>query len=349
MKGQAAVITGLGAVSPYGIGVDLFWRKLVLGITAFRPITRFDAAPFRNILAGEVPDFPTPSGTSSAAAFCETAAVEAASQALLQGCNPRRTGLILGTNFGGAETLLRALARIGEAPSTPPELSSASMGEGLAMVRRKIPIQGPCAVLSLTCASGAAALGLALSWIREGRADVVLAGGYDELSLHAYAGLSSLRAITPDRIRPFDARRNGALFSEGAGMVVVESERHARERNASPLARLTGRGMNNDAFHMTAPDPSGRGIAAVMRMALADAGISPKEVVHVNCHATGTKYNDLIETQGIKQVFGDQAYRLVLTANKSCIGHALGAAGALEAIAAILSIREGVIPPTMGL
>ncbi|MBN1256577.1 MAG: beta-ketoacyl-[acyl-carrier-protein] synthase family protein [Planctomycetes bacterium] len=359
MKPSTAVITGLGCVSPYGVGVEPFWEKLCAGEQAFREITVFDASPFRNTLAGEVADFPVPEGMSRCCAFLVKAVEEAIIQARLidpetkasdsHAPEPARIGVIIGSNFGGAQSGLAALAAGKEPGKGSCDLSASSMGAGLAAIREIIACSGPASVISLACASGTAVLGIALSWIRQGRADLVIAGGFDELSEHCYAGLSGLRAITKEMIRPFHAQRSGTLFSEGAGVLVVETQQSARSRGAVPLARLLGRGMNNDAFHMTAPDKSGTGIAAVMAMALADAEVRPEEIVHINCHATGTKYNDAIETTAIKKIFGDHASKMVCTANKSCFGHAMGAAGALEAISTVKSILHGVIPPTVGL
>lgn len=190
-------------------------------------------------------------------------------------------------------------------------------------------------------------MGVALEWLRLNRVDVVLAGGFDELSETAFAGLSALRAISKDTIRPWDANRDGTLFSEGAGVLVLESETHAAARGARAHAAVLGRGINNDAFHMTAPEKEGKGIVAVMRMALADAGLEPPAVAHLNCHGTGTKYNDMIETTAIQTVFGAHAREMVFTANKSLFGHAMGAAGALEAAATCLSVEHGLVPPTI--
>jgi len=215
-------------------------------------------------------------------------------------------------------------------------------------VRRAIGGVGPEACLSLSCASGAAAIGTALEWIRCGRCDIVLAGGYDALSESAFAGLSALRAIARDTIRPFDRDRSGSIFAEGAAVLVVESEASARRRGVVPYCYLLGRGINNDAFHMTAPEKTGRGIIAVMRMALADAGVAREDIAHINLHGTGTPYNDQIETLAIKEVFGDHSKRIVVTANKSLFGHTMGAAGALEAAVTALSIKDGLVPPTIG-
>ncbi len=344
-----ALITGLGVVSPYGVGRDLFWNEVSAGKQAFRPITRFDASAYRNVLAGEVPDF---SGGSRqrAAALIATAAREAAEDAKLPA--GARLGLVLGTNFAG-------LGRAETAFRTPADPTAADLSEYLAEyaldavaeeLGRPAGAAGfsPRAALCLSCASGAAALGVAYDWLRAGRCDAVLAGGFDELTESAYAGLSALRAVSRDTIRPFDVNRDGPLFAEGAAALLLETPDHARARGAQAHAHLLGRGLNNDAFHMTAPDQTGKGIAAVMRMALADADLTPEQIDHLNLHGTATKYNDQIETLAVKTVFGGHCPAMTFTANKSLFGHAMGAAGALEAVVTCLTVEHGLVPPTIG-
>jgi 3-oxoacyl-[acyl-carrier-protein] synthase II len=207
---------------------------------------------------------------------------------------------------------------------------------------------GPDAIVSLSCASGVGALAVALEWMRAGKVDRALAGGFDELSETAFAGLSALRAISRDTIRPFDKDRDGAIFSEGAAVFALESGAAFRARGGDkPLAWLAGRGLTNDAHHMTAPETTGAGVARAMRMAIADAGLPPEAISHVNLHGTGTPYNDKIETLALETVFGAHTAKVVCTANKSLFGHAMGAAGALEAAATVLALRHGLIPPTI--
>ncbi|MCX7933836.1 MAG: beta-ketoacyl-[acyl-carrier-protein] synthase family protein [Planctomycetota bacterium] len=348
---QACAITGIGVISPYGRGRQVFWENVKAGRCGLRPVRRFDAAVYRNTLGGEVPDFEVAEGQERAAAFAVAAAQEAVADAGLAAADlqcPVKIGIVLGTNFGGmtaGEAAFRRRIIDGEKPQ---DLTAFQPDFALRQTRQAIGGHGPEACLSLSCASGAAALGTALEWLRCGRCDIVLAGGYDALSESAFAGLSALRAIARDTIRPFDRNRSGSIFSEGAAVLVVESEARARQRGRMPYCRLLGRGINNDAFHMTAPEKTGKGIIAVMRMALADAGVAPEEIAHINLHGTGTPYNDQIETLAIKAVFGEHSKRIVVTANKSLFGHAMGAAGALEAAVTALSIKEGVVPPTIG-
>lgn len=343
------VITGLGAIAPNGNSVVEFWEGLVAGRCALGPITHFDATPFRNANGGEVKGFVLPDPEASRAKGYALAAIEQAiADAGLEGEELREAGIVLATNFGGcehAEKLLAARAR-GEAPD-PRWLAEFDFHAAAREAAGRWGLRGPNATLSLSCASGVAAIGYAADRIREGRCSRVVAGGYDELARLSYSGLSALRAITPEIIRPFDKNRQGTMFSEGAGIVVVESLHAAQARGAAIHAEVRGHAMNNDAFHMTAPDTSGAGIIAVMRGALDDAGAKPEEVQHVNAHGTGTQYNDKIETAAIKAVFNAQASRLTVTANKSMLGHTCGAAGTLEAICTIKTLQTGIVPPTI--
>ncbi len=343
------VITGLGAIAPNGNSVAEFWEGLVAGRCALGPITHFDASPFRNANGGEVKGFPLPDpGASRARAYALAAAEQAIADAKLHGDALRASGIVLATNFGGCEhgEKLLAARRRGEAPD-PRWLEEFDFNAAVREAARRWGIRGPSATLSLSCASGVAAIGYAADLIREGHCERVIAGGYDELALMSYSGLNALRAITPEIIRPFDKNRQGTMFSEGAGVVVVEALQSAQARGAAIHAEVLGHAMNNDAFHMTAPDTSGKGIIAVMRGALDDAGVKPEDVQHVNAHGTGTQYNDKIETAAIKAVFNTHAYKLVITANKSTIGHTCGAAGTLETIATIRTLQTGIVPPTI--
>ncbi len=345
------VITGMGAIAPNGNSVAKFWEGLSTGRFAIAPITHFDASPFRNSIGGEVRNFPPVGPEASRAKAYALAAIEQAiSDAGLGGDALREAGIVLATNFGGCECGERFLAaRLhGEVPS-PTGLDEYSFQSATRHVAARWGLRGPSAVLSLACASGVAAIGYAADLVRECRCERAIAGGYDELSLMSYSGLSALRAITPEIIRPFDKNRNGTIFSEGAGIVVVESLESARRRGATIHAEILGHAMNNDAFHMTAPDQTGKGIIAVMRSALDDASTKPTDVHHINAHGTGTQYNDKIETAAIKAVFGDHARSLTVTANKSMIGHTCGAAGTLESIATIRTIQTGIVPPTIHL
>jgi 3-oxoacyl-[acyl-carrier-protein] synthase II len=346
---RRAVITGLGSVSPFGRGVAALWDGLVAGRKALRPITLFSTEGLRSPLGGEVPGYAPPAAPGEptrAERFLHDALAEASADAGLRpgGFDPARAALVIGTNFGGMSAAERALS-----PGGSPSLAGYDFGGIAARAAGAVGFAGPAAAPSVSCASGASALVVALELVRSGRADLALAAGYDELSLYCLAGLSALRATSPGDITPFDLNRAGTVFSEGAGALVVEGADFAAARGARVLCELAGGAANNDAYHLTAPEKEGRGIVRLMRAALADAGVAPEQVDGVNLHGTGTKYNDLIETKALKEVFGAHARKLALTANKSMLGHTMGAAGAHESIAAVKSLVEGIVPPTVGI
>jgi 3-oxoacyl-(acyl-carrier-protein) synthase len=346
------VITGMGAVTPIGLDVESFWGALCRGENGIRPVTRFEVKDMMFSRGGEIAGYALPAGLGPEAGqadlavrFMLGAAAEAIRQAGLEkaGFQPE-TGVVLSTNFGGVASGETALS------------GSASAGAGFANLSFQAPVDllariwrftGPALAVSLSCSSGTAAIGLAADLIRAGRAKAVVAGGYDALSRFAWSGLSVLRTMSKDAVRPFDKNRDGTIFSDGAGALVIEAYEHAVTRGAPILAEVLGYGLNNNAFHMTAPAKEGAGSAAVMKRALADAGLRPDEVDHVNAHGTGTKPNDVTETQAIKAVFGAHAAAMPVTSIKGSTGHLMGAAGSLEAIASVLTLRDGVVPPTI--
>jgi 3-oxoacyl-[acyl-carrier-protein] synthase II len=256
--------------------------------------------------------------------------------------------LVAGTNFGGMSAAEVALVD-GETDPSKASLENYLFGAATTGLAREYGLGGPRLNLSLSCASGAAAIGVAFDLIRQGRVQAAIACGYDELSLFVYAGLCALRAVTPETIRPFDQRRKGTLFSEGAGVMVLERLESAKSRGARIYAEILGRAMNNDAYHMTAPEQEAHGIRALMRAALADAKLTPERVGHLNLHATGTPYNDKIETKAVLDVFGARGKEIPVAAIKSSIGHTMGAAGLIESIAAVKSLNDGLVPPVVGL
>jgi 3-oxoacyl-[acyl-carrier-protein] synthase II len=363
MTTPRVVITGMGAVSPHGKGVKPLWDGLLAGRSAFRPITLFDAQAFRNPLAGEVDGYPVQSGGKPRALrmlndACAEALADALGAADLDAAalsektkaSPTLAGaaLVAGTNFGGMSAAEVALVD-GETDPGKASLENYLFGAATAGLARAYGLGGPRLNLSLSCASGAAAIGVAFDLIRQGRVQAAVACGYDELSLFVYAGLCALRAVTPETIRPFDKRRKGTLFSEGAGVLVLESLESAKARGARIHAEVLGRAMNNDAYHMTAPEQEAHGIRALMRAALADAQRPPERIGHLNLHATGTPYNDKIETKAVLDVFGTRGKEIPVAAIKSSIGHTMGAAGLIESIAAVKSLNDGVVPPVVGL
>ena len=353
---QNVVVTGLGAVSPIGTGIDAFWEALCAGRSGLGPITHFDASSFRSKLAGEVRGF-DPSRLGDGAeriSRCHQYALAAVIEAVRAAALPPellpQTGICGGTNFGSLEWGHRHLVAVSKGePADPLWWEQFRFASGVELIAARLGLGGLRALVSLSCASGVAAAGVAVDAIRWGRTKAMVAVGYDELSLFCYSGLSALRAISQDTIRPFDKNRSGTIFAEGAGALLLEAESSARARGATIYARVLGHSMNNDAFHMTAPDKSGKGIIAVMQAALEDAGIEPTRIDHINAHGTGTQMNDKIETASIKAVFGAHACKMPIVSMKSMMGHTMGAAGSLESIGSILTICNGVIPPTINL
>ncbi len=350
----------MGVVSPVGMGVDAFWSAICAGECGIRPLTRFDVSSLAYRQGGEIAPCDLVSRKQEPAP-CDLASQEreidpatrfmlvAAAQAVGDGEPlPADTGVVLATNFGGVmsgEALLEELAGKGRADAgAVRELFFQNAADRVAC---HLGIGGPRMVLSLSCSSGSAAIAHGAELIRRGRARAVLVGGYDALSRFAWSGLSALRTMTKDVIRPFDKNRAGTIFSEGAGALLLESAESAVTRGAAAYAEVLGCAMNNNAHHMTAPAKRGAGSAAVMREAMRDAGLPLNAVDHINTHGTGTKYNDLTETEAIKDVFGEHAAKIAITSIKSTVGHMLGAAGAVEAIASVLSLRDSVIPPTI--
>jgi len=351
------VVTGLGAVSSLGANVPQIWAALCRGESGIRDLTRFDVKDFAYTRGGEIVHFQMPPALARsgetvdlATQFMLTAAAEALHDSGRGGRDTSdvETGVVLSTNFGGiisGENVMTDLQ--GRNPAHASDFTEFLFQSCADRVAERWQLDGPRVMLSLSCASGTAAIGYALDLIRFGHAKSVLAGGYDALSRFAWSGLSALRTMTKDAVRPFDKNRAGTIFSEGAGALLLETEDSARARGARIYAEVAGAGLNNNAFHITAPAKEGAGSAAVMRAALADAGLRPEAVDHINAHGTGTKPNDVTETQAIKAVFGAHAYQMPITSIKGGAGHLMGAAGSIEAIASILSIRDGVIPPTM--
>jgi len=353
---RTVYVTGMGVVSCLGSTVPQFWDALCRGECGMGPITRFDLEGSAYTVGGEVHGFDALPFEECSLSVGAQYAGEAVAQALADSPIPlrRKAGLVLATNFGPAE-LIESYQRGDEADA--PDGYRAGVGffaEDARRVAHSMGIGGPVVNISLSCASGNAAIAHALDLIRAGRADAVLACGYDSIARISWAGLGCLRVMSLPRdgsqpcVRPFDVGRDGTLFSEGAGCVLLESERSARERGAEVfLAEVAGAGSNNNAFHLTRADSEGVGTAVAMRMALADAEIEPDAVDHFNAHGTGTKLNDAIESRAMALVFGERAGAIPVTSNKGGLGHGMGAASSFEAIASIMTLREGRIPPTV--
>lgn len=354
-------VTGMGAVTPLGFSVPATWRALLAGASAISPLDLFDPGGLPCTQAGQIHSFTPPAlvpladPRDRATGFAAAACVEALRQSSLlsaPGSLPTGpgsllpalpTGLVTATNFGSIGAGESALT----GAATPQTSRALLAGNTTDILAAAFQLNGPRATLTLSCAAGAAALAYAAGLIRHRRADRMLVVGFDSLSRFAWSGLCALRTMTRDRVRPFDLNRSGTLFSEGAASLLLESEASCRARGARPLAELSGWGTGNNGFHMTAPAPRGAGSAQVMRMALACAGLAPEAIDHFNAHGTGTLANDLTEAQALADVFGPAAARIPVTSIKASIGHMLGAAGVIEAIASIQSLRESVIPPTL--
>ncbi len=366
---RRVVVTGMGTVNPLGNNVADFWRAVCASENGIGKLTRFDTDGYSSKLAGEVKDF-VPEKTLEAkearrmdrfTQYAMVSALEAMESASLKPgeADPERFGVIIGNGIGGIETLEAQCRRIMEkGPKSVHPLFVPMMisNEAPGNIAIRLKAFGPCRCVVTACASSNDALGDAWRLIREGTADVMLAGGTEApLTGLGFSGFCSLQAVStrndePDKAsRPFDKDRDGFVMAEGAGVLVLEELEHARKRGARILAELAGYGATCDANHLTAPHPEGRGAIKAMEIALASAGLSPTDIDYVNAHGTSTPINDPIETRAIKTVFGDHAKKLKVSSTKSMTGHLLGAAGGIEAIVTILALREQFFPATRNL
>ncbi|NUU78079.1 beta-ketoacyl-ACP synthase II [Paenibacillus xylanilyticus] len=367
MERERVVITGMGIVSPLGNDVDTFWNGLVQGKSGITRIDAFDTTSYKTKMAGVVRDFDGEGRFGRKEArrmdrFCQFA-VAAADDALvhsgldMEKLDRERVGVYIGSGIGGIQTLMeqgKLLSERGPGRVSPTLVPMMISNMAAAMVSMRFGCWGPTLSPVTACSIGNTAIGEAYRLIRDGGADVIFAGGTEaaitEVSLASFGNataLSTRNETYETASRPFDAGRDGFVMAEGAGIVVVESLAHARARNAQILAEIVGYGASSDAYHMVATHPEGRGAYLAMRAALADAKLQPHEVDLINAHATSTEAGDLSETRAIKQLFGEAAYRIPVTANKSMTGHMLGAAGGAEAISLIQSLQHGLIPPTI--
>jgi len=364
-----AVITGLGAITPIGLTVEEFWANLTAGVSGVDYITLFDASNLPVRIAAEVKgfdptkymDFKTARRFSRPAQFAVAASKMAIEDAALtiSDENAYRVGVVMNTGGGGIGELekgVRTLTEKGPRFMSPFLVTNIMPNVVSCLVSILTGAKGPIVTSTAACASGNYALLEALRILRLREADALIAGGSEAGIIPlAFAALGRMGAIStrneePAKAsRPFDADRGGFVFGEGAVAMVVETEEHALQREARIYAEVAGGAITGDAYHITAPDPEGDGAARAMRYALENAGMEPEEIDVIFAHGTGTQLNDVSETKAIKRVFGEHAYRLAITATKSMVGHLLGAAGAISALAAVLSIRDGIIPPTINL
>ena len=364
---RRVVVTGIGAVTPFGIGKDAFWEGLANGRSGVRRITRFDASELASQIAGEVPDFDPLQFMDRKDArrmdrftqFAVAAAGLALTDAGLDKQIPLgdRVGVLIGSGIGGLETLeeqcsiliTRGANRV--SPFFVP-MMIADMAAGQVSIQFGARGYNACTVTA--CCSGSHSIGDAFRVIQRGEADVMISGGAEAPIVRlAMAGFCSAKTLStrndePERAcRPFDANRDGFVMGEGSGIVILEELEHARSRGARIYGELVGYGATGDAYHITTPAPEGDGAARAMQAALEDAGLGAEAVDYINAHGTSTEYNDYFETIAIKRVFGKRADQIPVSSTKSMIGHLLGAAGGAELIACLLAMEHNLIPPTI--
>lgn len=353
---KRVVVSGMGAVSPMGPDVAALWEGLAAGRRAIGRITKFDPTGLRNETGGQVWDNPFiaehfgfDTAPDEATGFLLQATAEALADAGLEIFSPPnpRAGAVMSTNFGGALSWEDFCAAYLAGEENSAAFFEFIFHAALAHVSRYAGLGGPSCVLSIACASGAAAVGYAFDLIRQGAADVMLAGGHDSLAPSPLSGLSTLHTITAEDIRPFSADRSGTLFGEGAAVLVLESLEHARARGARIYCEVLGSWQNNNAYHLTAPDKGGAGMARVLRGCLDDAQMPAADVDYINAHGTGTESHDPAETEAIKSVLGEHARRIGVSSIKGAVAHLMGAAGAVEAVATVKALETGIMPPTV--
>ncbi|HZO40360.1 MAG TPA: beta-ketoacyl-ACP synthase II [Methylomirabilota bacterium] len=367
MSTRRVVVTGLGVLSPVGNTVDEFWSALLQGRSGIGPITKFDTAGYPTRIAGEVRNFDPLNFVDKKDArrldpylqYAVAASALAVQDAALETSkvDASRFGVLIGSGIGGITTLLeshRNLLEKGPDRVSPFFIPMLIVNMASGLVSMRFGAKGPNSSVVTACATGNHAIGDSFEILQRGDADVMIAGGSEAIIIPlTIAGFCSMKAMStrneePTKaMRPFDATRDGFVCGEGAGIVVLETLEHAQARDARIYAEIIGYGMTGDAHHMTAPDPEGDGAARAMAMAVRDAGLEPSAVGYINAHGTSTPYNDKFETLAIKRVFGEHARRLAVSSTKSMTGHLLGAAGGIEAIATVLALHHGVLPPTI--
>ncbi len=362
------LVTGLGVISPVGNTVEEMWTSIRNGVSGIGRTTKFDPSRVDAKVAAEVKNFDVskyvdPKEARRMALFTQYA-LAAAKQAWQDsglaggGADPERVAVMVGNGIGGKEVDeegYHTLFERGPGRLSPMMIPKLIANEAAGNISIALGAKGAVHTIVTACASGTDALGVALDMIRCGRADVVIAGGTEAtVTEYCVGGFCSMKALstkyndTPEKAcRPFDAGRDGFIMGEGAAMLILESEAHARARNARVYCEFAGYGASGDAYHLTAPDPGASGAIRAITLALKDAGLAPEDVDYVNAHGTSTPLNDPMETKAVKAVFGAHAYQLRMSSTKSMTGHLLGAAGALEAVICALAIKDGFFPPTI--
>lgn len=364
---QRVVITGIGAITPLGLGVEKFWQGLLAGTSGIKRVTRFDPEPYPTQIAGEIQDFnPTDYIDRKEARRMDrfTQFAVAGAKAAIEDANLNleeedldRAAVVIGSGIGGMETFEeQANVLINKGPNRVSPflvpMMIANMAAGQVAIR--FGLRGPNVTTVSACASSANAVGEAFELIKRGGADIVITGGTEApITKLGFAGFCAAKAMSTNNedpqkaSRPFDSGRDGFVMGEGSGILVFETLEHAKKRGAKIYAEVVGYGATDDAYHITAPDPVGKGAAKSMEVAIRSAGLKPEDVDYINAHGTSTPLGDTGETLAIKTVFGEHAYKLAISSTKSMTGHLLGAAGGIETIICALAIRDGKVPPTI--
>ncbi len=367
MEKIRVVVTGLGALTPNGNTVPEYWDALKSGQSGIDHISYFDTEGFSVKIAGELTGFDPNQylepreirKLDNFSVFAIVAAQEAMTHANINmdSIDSHRVGVILGTGVGGIQTLEdqhQSLLNRGPRRVSPQFVPKMIANIAAGQVAIRFGLQGPNQTVISACSSATDAIGIALRLIQAGDADMIVAGGTEAsitpLTIAGFANMKALSTRNDDPTsasRPFDKDRNGFVMGEGAGIIILETEEHAKSRGATILAELAGYGATDDAHHITQPAPGGKGAIRAMRRCIEDAGIQPENVDYINAHGTSTPFNDKTETAAIKEVFGANAANLKISSTKSMTGHLLGASGGIEAVATVMAIQHGLIPPTI--
>lgn len=368
MELRRVVVTGLGAVTPIGNDVPTMWKNMISGVSGAGMITQFDVSSFRSQFACEVKDFDfSPIMDAKEARrldrysqFSVYVAKEAITDSAidLEKTDKSRIGVIWGSGMGGLRSFEDGVSEFATGDGTPHYnpffIPKALHSMGVGHISLEFGLTGPSFIVSSACSSSSHAIGQAFDAVRLGRADIVLTGGADaDIRPSGIGGFNAMRAIStrnesPETAsRPFSKSRDGFVLGEGGACLILEEYEHAKARGAKIYAEVVGAGASADAYHMTAPDPEGKGAISVMKTALADAGIGPESIDYINTHGTSTPLGDIAELNAIRSVFGEHVYDMNLDSTKSMTGHLVGAAGAIEAVACVKALETGIIPPTI--
>lgn len=369
MSNRRVVISGVGLITPLGIGVDETWRELCAGKSGIGEITRFDTSDFQTKIAGEVKDFHPEdfltqkdarrTTTFIAYAVATTRMALEDSGLVIDQSNAERVGVFIGCGLGGLASLEetnRILETRGPSRVSPFFIPMMIGNMAAGMISMQFGAKGPNACMATACAAGSHSIGDAFKLVQQGRANAMISGGVESvITASCIAGFNAMKALStrndaPQKAsRPFDRDRDGFVVGEGCGIVILETLEAARERGAHIYAEICGYGMSGDGYHMTAPSPDGEGAARCMLAAINDAGVTYKQIDYINAHGTSTQLNDMYETRAVKTIFKDQAHLMPISSTKSMTGHLLGGAGGVETVFTALTIDGGVIPPTINL